>query len=225
MVVMLPQFIDQQLLEMALSHRSSLNEKEQSGTTASQSNERLEFLGDAVLELATTLYLYQQRPTDHEGQLTAYRSALVRTETLAALAVELGLDQKMYLSKGEELSGGRHNVSLLADLMEAVIGAFYLDQGWKVTQDFLAEHLFNKFDSILHNHSYRDQKSLLQETVQGRGSAAPVYQVVKEEGPDHHKRFTVSVAVDDQVLAEGEGSSKQRAQQAAAKAALKQLTD
>ena len=144
-------FKNPQLLITALSHRSSLNEKEQSGTTATESNERLEFLGDAVLELATTLYLYKNCPKENEGKLTAYRSALVRTETLAKLAQELQLNEEMFLSKGEERGGGRTNASLLADLMEAVIGAMYLDQGFAVVQDFLAKHLFPKFDEILQN--------------------------------------------------------------------------
>jgi ribonuclease-3 len=165
---MLPEFKNQDLLITALTHRSALNEKEQSGTTASESNERLEFLGDAVLELASTIFLYHERPTDAEGMLTTYRSALVRTETLAELAKELGLDQRMYLSKGEEAGGGRDNPGLLADLLEAVIGALYLDQGFRVVQDFLGQVLFPKFSEILASKAYRDQKSLLQEVVQAR---------------------------------------------------------
>lgn len=220
---MLPVFHDQSLLVTALTHRSALNEREQSGTTASESNERLEFLGDAVLELATTIYLFEQRPQDPEGMLTAYRSALVRTESLAALASELGLNEQMYLSRGEEAGGGRQNVSLLADLMEAVIGALYLDQGFAVVQDFLGQALFPKFAQILADKSYRDQKSLLQEVVQAQGSSTPVYRVVKEVGPDHNKEFTVEVLVDGRVVGVGVGQSKQRAQQASAEAALAKL--
>lgn len=217
-------FKNPQLLITALSHRSSLNEKEQSGTTATESNERLEFLGDAVLELATTLYLYKNCPKENEGKLTAYRSALVRTETLAKLAQELQLNEEMFLSKGEERGGGRTNASLLADLMEAVIGAMYLDQGFAVVQDFLAKHLFPKFDEILQNKSYKDQKSLLQEEVQARSLSTPVYRVVKAIGPDHNKEFTVEVLVDDEVWGVGTGHSKQIAQQAAALAALEKLS-
>ncbi|HOI05383.1 MAG TPA: ribonuclease III, partial [Candidatus Woesebacteria bacterium] len=190
---MLPEFKNQDLLITALTHRSALNEKEQSGTTASESNERLEFLGDAVLELASTIFLYHERPTDAEGMLTTYRSALVRTETLAELAKELGLDQRMYLSKGEEAGGGRDNPGLLADLLEAVIGALYLDQGFRVVQDFLGQVLFPKFSEILASKAYRDQKSLLQEVVQARSLPTPAYRVIKEEGPDHNKTFTVEV--------------------------------
>lgn len=220
---MLPAFKNQALFITALSHRSSLNERSQSGTTSEESNERLEFLGDAVLELATTLYLYKNRPDEPEGKLTAYRSALVRTESLAALAQEIGLDRQMFLSKGEELGGGRQNQGLLADLMEAVIGALYLDQGFEVVADFLQEHLFTKFDKIIANKSYKDQKSLLQESVQAHGFPTPTYRVVKEEGPDHNKKFTVEVLVSKKVWGVGTGHSKQLAEQAAAKEGLKKL--
>jgi ribonuclease III len=215
---MLPTFNNQDLLTTALTHRSALNEKEQSGT-----NERLEFLGDAVLELASTIFLYQQRPDDAEGMLTTYRSALVRTETLAKLAKELALDQRMYLSKGEEAGGGRDNPGLLADLLEAVIGALYLDQGFSVVQTFLEKVLFPKFSEILASKAYRDQKSLLQEEVQARSLPTPAYRVVKEEGPDHNKLFTVEVLIDSEVWGLGSGQSKQRAQQASAAMALKKI--
>jgi ribonuclease-3 len=221
---MILDFKNKDLLITALSHRSSLNEKTQSGTTAIESNERLEFLGDAVLELAATLYLYENRPGEDEGKLTAYRSALVRTETLAALARELKLNEEMFLSKGEEQGGGRENDSLLADLAEAVIGAMYLDQGFGAAQDFLAKHLFPKFSDILQNKSYKDQKSLLQEEVQARSLSTPIYRVIKAIGPDHNKEFTIEVLVDDEVWGVGVGHSKQIAQQAAATAALKKIT-
>jgi ribonuclease-3 len=214
---------NQDLLMTALSHRSSLNEKEQSGTKAKESNERLEFLGDAVLELATTLFLFENFSKEPEGKLTAYRSALVRTETLAEMAQELGLDQKMYLSKGEELSGGRQNVGLLADLMEAVIGALHLDQGFAVVQQFLKENLFTKMDKILEEKAYKDKKSLLQEEVQSKSFPTPVYQVVAEEGPDHDKEFTVEVVVGDKIWGVGKGHSKQAAEQDAAEQALKKV--
>jgi len=220
---MLPTFKNQDLLITALTHCSALNEKEQSGTTASESNERLEFLGDAVLELASTIFLYRERPSDPEGMLTTYRSALVRTETLAKLAKELGLDQRMYLSKGEEAGGGRDNPGLLADLLEAVIGALYLDQGFGAVQSFLEKVLFPKFNEILASKAYRDQKSALQELVQARSLPTPVYRVVKEEGPDHDKLFTVEVLIGGEVWGFGRGQSKQRAQQASARMALKKI--
>lgn len=221
---MILDFKNKDLLITALSHRSSLNERSQSGTTAIESNERLEFLGDAVLELAATLYLYENRPNEDEGKLTAYRSALVRTETLAKLAKELKFDEQMFLSKGEEQGGGRDNESLLADLTEAVIGAMYLDQGFEVVQDFLVKYLFPKFNDILQSKSYKDQKSLLQEEVQARSLPTPVYQVVKAVGPDHDKEFTIEVLVNNEVWGIGVGHSKQAAQQAAASAALKKIT-
>jgi len=220
---MLPEFKNQDLLITALTHRSALNEKEQSGTSSSESNERLEFLGDAVLELASTIFLFQERPADAEGMLTTYRSALVRTETLAELAKELGLDQRMYLSKGEEVGGGRDNPGLLADLLEAVIGALYLDQGFSAVQTFLDQVLFPKFSEILASKAYRDQKSLLQEVVQARSLPTPVYRVIKEEGPDHDKMFTVEVLINKEVWGLGQGNSKQRAQQASASMALKKI--
>lgn len=220
---MLPAFRNQQLFITALSHRSALNEKTQSGTTATQSNERLEFLGDAVLELAATLYLYEQCPHDNEGKLTAYRSALVRTETLAKLARELRLNEQMFLSKGEERGGGRDNDSLLADLMEAVLGALYLDQGFAAVQAFLATHLFPKFQEILQTKSYKDQKSLLQEAVQAQALSTPVYRLVKAVGPDHDKEFTTEVLIGDAVWGCGSGHSKQLAEQAAAAMALAKL--
>jgi ribonuclease III len=222
---MLPEFKNPDLLITALTHRSALNEKEQSGTSSSESNERLEFLGDAVLELASTIYLFQERPADAEGMLTTYRSALVRTETLAELAKELGLNQRMFLSKGEEAGGGRDNLGLLADLLEAVIGALYLDQGFKVVQAFLDQVLFPKFSDILASKAYRDQKSLLQEAVQAHSWPTPIYRVIKEEGPDHDKTFTVEVLIDKEVWGVGQGNSKQRAQQASASMALKKLAE
>ncbi len=217
---MLPKFTDSKLLERALTHRSALNEPN-SGTTSRVSNERLEFLGDAVLELATTEFLFHGYPQESEGKLTAYRSALVRTSTLAIFAQELGLGDKLYLSKGEEATGGRTNQSLLADTTEAVIGALYLDQGYDRVKQFLHKYLFVKFEQIKKKKLYKDPKSLLQELVQAKGSATPVYEVIREQGPDHNKEFTVQVLVNGQIKAKGIGLSKQEAQQQAAKKAVK----
>lgn len=216
---MLPKFKNKQLLITALSHRSALNEKS-SGTTAIESNERLEFLGDAVLELATTRFLYDKFPAEPEGVLTSYRSALVKTTTLAEMARDLELGQKMYMSKGEEATGGRDNESLLADITEAVIGAIYLDAGFEKAEDFLKKYLFVKFDDIQKNKLYKDAKSLLQEVVQAKGLPTPVYEVVKEVGPDHDKEFTVKVMIGELEKGKGSGKSKQLAQQEAAKEAL-----
>ena len=220
----LPNIKNKQLLVTALSHKSSLNEKD-SGTTAQESNERLEFLGDAVLELATTRFLYHCFPKEPEGVLSVYRSALVKTNTLAQCAIELGIDKKMYLSKGEEISGGRSNYNLLEDTMEAVIGALYLDRGFKVTYDFLEKALFKKINEILRTKSYKDNKSLLQEIVQAEGLPTPQYKLVEEKGPDHNKIFTVRALVSGTPYGKGSGKSKQEAQQKAAKLAIKNFKE
>jgi ribonuclease III len=217
---MLTSFKDRQLLETALTHRSALNEPNSSGTSATQSNERLEFLGDAVLELVVTEYLFTQFPQEPEGNLTAYRSALVRTETLAEVAQELKLGEKLYLSKGEEAGGGRQNIGLLANTFEAVIGALYLDQGIKAVRKLAQKLLLPKINQIKEKGLYKDAKSLLQETVQAEGHPTPEYLLIDEQGPDHDKTFTVSVKVGQTVFGTGSGASKQLAQQAAAAKAL-----
>ena len=209
----LPTFQNADLLANALTHRSALNERVSSST---QSNERLEFLGDAVLELATTEFLYARFPEKPEGELTAFRSSLVKTVTLAQVAVRLGLGEQLYLSKGEEATGGRNNSSLLADTFEAVVGALYLDQGYETAKKFLAAELFIEFDAILEQKLYKDAKSQLQEVVQSKGFEAPTYEVVAEDGPDHDKQFTVTVSVGGKVRGTGVGKSKQLAQQEAA---------
>lgn len=218
---MLPSFINQDLLVTALTHRSALNEKISSSL---ESNERLEFLGDAVLELITTQFLFHTCPDDPEGVLTAYRSALVKTTTLAEVAEELGLGEQLHLSKGEEATGGRTNPGLLADTFEAVIGALFLDQGFDSVSNFLNQHLFIKFETIKQQKLYRDSKSHLQELVQAQGRGTPEYTVVSESGPDHDKEFTVSVKVEHTVIGQGTGKSKQLAQQAAAEMALNSLS-
>ncbi|MBP9819689.1 ribonuclease III [Candidatus Woesebacteria bacterium] len=215
---MLPTFTNSALFINALTHRSALNEKVSSSL---ESNERLEFLGDAVLELATTQFLYIKFPDKPEGELTAYRSSLVKTTTLAQVATRLELGEKLYMSKGEEATGGRTNTSLLADTFEAVVGALYLDQGYEAVQTFLAQELFIEFDAILEQKLYKDAKSHLQEIVQAQGFEAPTYSVVGEEGPDHDKQFTVSVSVGGIVRGTGAGKSKQLAQQEAASEAIK----
>ena len=219
---MLPKFNDPALLERAFTHRSALNEPS-SGTTSIVSNERLEFLGDAVLELSVTKFLFHEHPEEPEGKLTAYRSALVRTTTLAEVAAELGLGEKLYMSRGEEATGGRVNEGLLADTMEAVIGAIYLDQGLAAAEKFIQDNILPKFVKIKKERLYRDAKSLLQETVQAQGRSTPTYEVIEEQGPDHNKTFTIAVYIDDCLIGQGTGSSKQRAQQAAARDALAEI--
>ena len=212
---MLPSFKNDSLLQTALTHRSALNE-----LSLKESNERLEFLGDAVLELITTKFLFNKFPTLNEGILTSYRSALVKTTSLAAVAEGIGLGQQLKMSKGEEATGGRTNPSLLADTFEAVLGALYLDQDLEAVEAFLQKELFINLDTILKDRLYKDPKSDLQEKVQSLGFTTPSYDVVSAEGPDHDKTFTVNVTVGDQAMGEGTGKSKQQAQQAAAEAAM-----
>ncbi len=216
---MLPVFNDPKLLDTALTHRSALNEPS-SGTSSITSNERLEFLGDAVLELIVTRYLFEHHPDEPEGMLTAYRSALVRTETLAEVAKELSLGSKLYLSKGEEAGGGRSNIGLLADTFEALVGAVYLDQGLEKTSELIKTYLLPKLEKIKSKRLYKDAKSLLQEIVQAKGLSTPEYLLIDEKGPDHEKEFKVSVTIDGKNYGVGAGSSKQIAQQAAAAQAL-----
>ncbi len=218
----IPDFKNTDLLTKALTHRSALNEK---NSSAEESNERLEFLGDAVLEVITTEFLFNKFPKKPEGTLTAYRSALVKTTTLAKIATKLGLGEALFMSRGEEATGGRTNIGLLADTMEAVIGALYLDQGIEVVSTFLHAELFTEIDLILENKLYKDPKSHLQEIVQALGFETPDYQVITEVGPDHDKEFTIQVVVGDKVVARGTGTSKQRAQQNAAEKALKKYPD
>jgi ribonuclease III len=212
--------INPTLLEEALTHRSYLNENKRSQAH----NERLEFLGDAVLELAVSEYLFEQFPDKNEGDLTAYRAALVRTTSLSTIADKLELGKLLRLSKGEEISGGRTNPSLMANTFEAVLGALYLDQGYKAVVAFLSVHLFPNLTEIIEKGLYKDYKSSLQEYVQAKGSASPEYQVVSEAGPDHAKSFTIEVLIDQKPVARGSGKSKQHAQQSAARKALEILS-
>lgn len=217
---MLPQFKNAQLLTTALTHRSALNEFPD---LSPESNERLEFLGDAVLELVTTEFLFDTFPQEPEGVLTAYRSALVKTTTLAVVAETLELGQKLYMSKGEEATGGRSNPALLANTMEAVIGALYIDQGYETVKTFVKTTLLWKMEEIVSKKLYKDPKSLLQEVVQSKGLPTPTYEVLGEEGPDHSKEFTIGVYIRGKLSGKGSGKSKQLAQQAAATEALLQF--
>lgn len=215
-----PEFKDPDLLTTALTHRSALNE---SLSTSKESNERFEFLGDAVLELCTTNFLFTTLPEEQEGVLTSYRSALVKTTTLAEIAKNMGLGEVLYMSKGEKRTGGHQNPSLLADTFEALLGALYLDQGYDAVYTFLEKELFPQFEIIQKNQLHRDFKSSFQELVQAEGKPTPTYTVLAESGPDHLKEFTVGVFIDDLKIAEASGSSKQKAEEAAAKEALEKL--
>ena len=205
------------LREQAFTHRS-LSARH---LTHAETNERLEFLGDAVLELCISEYLFAHFPQLDEGTLTRYRSALVKTESLALVATELHLGENLLMSAGEEKSGGQHSVSLLANTFEAVVGAIYLDKGYPAAAAFIHEYLIPHFEAFTSENDAKDSKTLLQETVQALGKPAPVYETVNAEGPDHAKIFTVEVTVPGYPAARGEGASKQKAQQAAAQALLK----
>jgi ribonuclease III len=208
-------FHDPLILKTALTHRSSLNENR-----GQESNERLEFLGDAVLELVISSFLFKTKSKEPEGILTAARSAIVRTESLAVIAEKLNLGKFLIMSKGEEASGGRANQSLLANTVEAVIGAVYLDSNFETAKIFVETHLLDHALSILENQPLKDNKSRLQEIIQRQGFSSPTYQEISSTGPDHEKTFTVSVGVNNKQIATGTGRTKQEAEQNAAAKAI-----
>jgi ribonuclease-3 len=209
-------FSDKTLLKQAFVHRSYLNESKE----FAQSNERLEFLGDAVLSLITSEYLYRTYPKYPEGILTNIRSTLVKTQSLSDVATTLQLGDLLLLSRGEESSGGRRNTSLLADCFEAFLGSLFLDQGIGAVTAVLEATLFPKTATIIETKSYVDYKSLLQELTQSVNKVSPTYKVAKSEGPDHDKTFWVDVVVAQNVIGSGKGKSKQEAEQNAAAHAL-----
>lgn len=211
------QFKNSRLLEQAFIHRSFINENPKSGL---EHNERLEFLGDAVLELATTEYLYTKYPDQNEGDLTAYRSALVNAVTLGKVASDLEFNDMMKLSKGEAKDVARARSSILADAYEACIGALYLDQGYKTAEEFIIRTLLTKTEDIIQKGLYKDAKSFVQEKSQELFGITPSYKVLHEEGPDHDKRFKVGIYFGDEFVGEGEGKSKQEGEVSAARDAL-----
>ncbi len=211
------QFNDPLLLRQAFTHRSYLNEHR--GEAAGH-NERLEFLGDAVLELISTHFLYEKYPESAEGDLTAYRAALVNAVTCAEVATAIGMNDFLLLSRGEAKDTGRARNILLANAFEALVGAIYLDLGYEAAREFIGKHLFPKIEQIIREKLWQDAKSALQEKAQETEGATPRYTVLKETGPDHDKYFVVGVYVKDTLLAEGSGKSKQEAEQAAAREAL-----
>lgn len=212
-------FKDQHLIKNAFIHRSYLNEHKDSEY---ESNERLEFLGDAVLELVVTEYLYTNYPNP-EGELTNWRSALVKGEMLAKVAYQLDLGSYLHLSKGEENSGGRDKDYLLANVLEALIGVIYLELGYKKVEKFIEKFLLAHLESILEEGSHIDAKSKFQELSQDKMGVTPVYQLMHDEGPDHDKIFTMGAYIEDKVVGKGGGGSKQAAEQKAAEDALKRL--
>ncbi len=211
---------DLHLVQNAFVHRSYLNESKE----YEQSNERLEYLGDAVLELATSHFLFNTYPNYQEGMLTNLRAALVRTESLADAADSLGFPKLLLMSRGEEATGGRANRSILADTFEAFLGALYLDQGYPTCVKLLEDNLFGKVAEVLKSQTYKDNKSLLQEIAQSRYKATPLYTLISESGPDHDKEFVMRVSIGDTTYGEGHGKSKQTSQEDAAKNTLEMIT-
>lgn len=206
------------LLTQALVHRSYLNENPNFGM---EHNERLEFLGDAVLELVVTEHLYKEYQNP-EGELTNWRASLVNAKMLASMAKELGLEDFLFLSRGESKdTNSKARDYILANAFEAVIGAMYLDGGYKVADRFISAHLLPKLEHILENQLYVDSKSRFQEIAQERVGVTPTYKVIEESGPDHDKKFKVGVYIGKDLIASSTGTSKQEAQMKAATAALK----
>lgn len=209
-------FKDINLLQQALTHRSYLNEHRDYKL---DHNERLEFLGDAVLELVVTEYLYKNYKNP-EGELTSWRAALVNGENLAQISKKLGVEKFLLMSKGEAKDTGRARQYLLANAMEAIIGSIYLDQGYKKAEEFILKNVIVNLNEVLENKSYMDSKSYFQEKAQDVAKVTPIYKVLEEKGPDHDKHFVVGVYLNDELVAKGEGNSKQEAQREAAKNGL-----
>ena len=209
-------FHDIGLLHTALIHTSYANEAQ--GRVAH--NERLEFLGDAVLELASSTYLYTHFPTLPEGELTKTRASIVCSAALAKIAARLGLGDYLLLGHGEEMSGGRARTTNLEDAFEAVLGAIYLDQGWETARDYALRQLAPEFDQVRHGENLQDYKTLLQELVQKTPGSTIAYELLEATGPDHAKHYRYAVVIDGKTCGEGEGSSKKEAEQQAARMAL-----
>lgn len=211
-------FQEKSLLETALTHRSYLSEPQGEGKP---SNERLEFLGDSVLAVIVNEYIYGIYPDASEGTLSKMKSVLVSEAVLSRIASQLQLGDFLFMSKGEEQSGGRERASLLADAFEALIGAMYLDSGLTKTRDFLLRELGDEVVAVERGEEGKDYKSILQEVLQAQFKVGPTYKVIDERGPDHDKVFTIEVKCGQKVLGRGTGKSKKEAEQAAAAQALK----
>jgi len=212
------EFKDKKLLKQALTHRSWVNENKGLRNT----NERLEYLGDAILEFVVSKEIFKKYPKKEEGYLTALRANLVNTTNLSRIAKKLKVGEKLFLSKGEEEGGGRENESLLADTVEAIIGAIFVDRGLKSTTEFIRTNILSDVEEIS-KKPLKDSKSTLQEMVQAKGLPAPRYETKSETGPDHNKTFEVEVLVNSKLLATGRGKSKNIAAQDAARIAVKKL--
>lgn len=214
------QFKNINLLRQALVHRSYLNENPKSGL---EDNERMEYLGDAVLELIVTEYLYRHYKNP-EGDLTAWRSSLVNSKMLSDIASTLSINDYLYLSKGEMKDTGRARAYILANAFEALIGAIYLDRGYDASKKFVEENLIPRLKDVIEGKLYKDPKSFFQEEAQDRRSVTPSYRLIADWGPDHDKHFRIGVYLGSELIAEGEGKSKQEAEQDAAKNALEKMT-
>jgi ribonuclease-3 len=212
------QFKNIDLLDAAFVHKSYMNEHKDKKR---EHNERLEFLGDAVLELVVTEFLYKSYPGKGEGVLTNWRSALVKGKHLAEISQKLDLGLYLYLSRGEERSGGRKKNYILANTLEALIGAIYLDTDYKTAHNFISEHILKQLGSILELGLHIDAKSRFQEIAQEEVGVTPEYRLLKDDGPDHNKNFIMGAYINNELVAEGTGSSKQKAEQEAATQALK----
>ncbi len=211
-------FVNKKLLDTAFVHKSYVNEHRE---MKHDHNERLEFLGDAVLELVVTEFLYKNFPEKGEGILTNWRAALVQGKHLAHIATMLDLGFYLYLSRGEERSGGRKKHYILANTLEALIGSIYLDQGYRVAHDFINEFILSQLSFILEQGLHIDAKSQFQEMSQDLLGITPEYRLLRDEGPDHDKHFVMGAYLAEELVAEGKGSSKQKAEQEAAAMALK----
>ena len=210
-------FREKRLIESAFTHRSYINENR---TPGREHNERLEFLGDAVLELVVTEFLYAMYPNKTEGDLTAYRAALVNTVSISDAATKLGMNEYLLLSRGEARDTGRARGIILANAFEAMIGALYLDGGYDAAKEFIGTNLFHKVHAVVEHRLWQDAKSRLQELAQEKVGATPAYEIINQSGPDHNKTFVVAVMVSGKRMGVGEGRSKQDAEQSAAAKAL-----
>ncbi|MEX0651856.1 MAG: ribonuclease III [Candidatus Paceibacterota bacterium] len=210
-------FNDSNVLRQAFTHRSYINEHKEGGL---EHNERLEFLGDAVLELAVTDFLYKKYPERTEGELTAFRAALVNTNSLSEASTLLEVNDFLLLSKGESQDTGRARQYILANTFESIVGALYLDQGYDASEKFIADNLFGLIDEIVSKRLWQDSKSLFQEKAQENASVTPRYELIEEKGPDHDREFVIGVFLNKDMVATGKGRAKQEAEQEAAKNAL-----
>ena len=210
-------FKNTDLLKLSFTHRSYLNEHRGENI---KSNERIEFIGDAVLELIATEYLYEKYPKQTEGEMTNFRSALVQGKQLAVIARQLGLGKYLFLSNGEENSGGREKNYILANTLESLIGAIYLDAGFQKAKKFVHDFVLSSLDEIIEKELHIDPKSKFQEIIQEKMEVTPIYKTLSESGPDHNKRFEAGVFVNNELIAKGIGGSKQLAEENAAVQAL-----